>query len=92
MDALGAQACLPAELLDEFEALRDEGAPAFLLESARPDAKHGRETVFGAAPALFLYAKGADVRLWEAGRWERLACDPFEALRTLFARGDPPGE
>ncbi len=82
-----ASARLPDALLDEFEDLRARGAPAFLLESARPDPEHGRETLFGARPALFLYAKGADVRLWEAGRWQRLGGDPFEGLRALLRRG-----
>lgn len=72
--------------------MRAPGVPSFLLESARPDRDHGRETLFGAKPALFLYAKGADVRLWERGCWERLGDDPFLGLRVLLERARSRGE
>ena len=59
----------------------------FFLDSGSPDARLGRFSFLGAEPRVVLSAKGRALRWWEDGAERREEGNPFEALRSLLARG-----
>jgi anthranilate/para-aminobenzoate synthase component I len=68
---------------DAFLAL-DDGEPAILLDSARPNARIGRYSIIGVAPRAVWQARGSECVLEEHGSRREYGAEPVAELRRLL--------
>ncbi|MHC4606064.1 MAG: hypothetical protein ACYTAF_03930, partial [Planctomycetota bacterium] len=66
MATVATPVAFPKDALSYFETERRFPFP-FLLQSALPSPRYGRQTFFGSNPFAVLTAKGRTVELWRDG-------------------------